>query len=254
MDKDLFLAILALDSYNRGYGRRLIVGDGAPVDPLGDIGQMLGLATITSQSDTQSGTPGLEADFYAVAYEWNGETIISYRGTDNLLVDAATGYGVGAGIAGVPQGDLAIEFYAAVTGSMIFDLSVPDDVVLTGHSLGGGLAGLVSTLTGVEAMGFDYMPFAPAAFGKALDTLLQDENDPGFQKLVSTARDNLTITAFNHFMGVLEDLRRLGEATPENFAAANMLFPTLSGFRGEYVADELSPQVTANTASATASC
>ncbi len=30
----------------------------------------------------------IPADFYAIAYEWGGETIISYRGTDNLRKDA----------------------------------------------------------------------------------------------------------------------------------------------------------------------
>lgn len=33
MNRDLFLAILAMDSYNRGYGRRLKVGENGPDGP-----------------------------------------------------------------------------------------------------------------------------------------------------------------------------------------------------------------------------
>jgi hypothetical protein len=165
MNRDLFLSILALDSYNRGYGQR--------VSGLANTG-LLGNARIKTDSivefDSAGGTPSQDADFYAVAYTYNGETIISYRGTDNLVKDAISGYGVGAGIAGVPQGDLAIAFYQNVTGQNIFNANVLGNVVLTGHSLGGGLAGLVSTLTGVEAVGYDYMPFANAAN----DNLIQE--------------------------------------------------------------------------------
>jgi hypothetical protein len=164
MNRDLFLSILALDSYNRGYGQRI-----ADL-PVVLNSTQLGTAVIIRQSDIAANTDGVNADFYAVAYTYNGETIISYRGTDNLVKDAISGYGVGAGIAGVPQGDLAIAFYQNVTGQNIFNPNVLGNVVLTGHSLGGGLAGLVSTLTGAEAVGYDYMPFANAAN----DNLIQE--------------------------------------------------------------------------------
>ena len=92
MDRNLFLSILALDSYNRGYGERL------RITPSGgtDVGKHLGLAQINQQSDVETGQPGVQAGFYAIAYDWNGEKIISYRGTDDLLRDAVTGTGVGA--------------------------------------------------------------------------------------------------------------------------------------------------------------
>ena len=57
----------------------------------------------------------VNAGFYAIAYDWNGETVISFRGTDGLLIDALNGYGLGAGFATSPQGDLALAFYHAVT-------------------------------------------------------------------------------------------------------------------------------------------
>jgi alpha-beta hydrolase superfamily lysophospholipase len=56
------------------------------------------------------------------------------------------GYGTGGGFPvgsfGTSQADLAVQFYQAVTTSLnanIYDAPVS----LTGHSLGGGLAGLV---------------------------------------------------------------------------------------------------------------
>jgi len=111
MNRDLFLSLLALDSYNRGYEAGLIL----------DPSAMIGTATIGEDAETLL-TPGSAqtASFYAIAYNWNGETIISYRGTDNLLVDAVTGYLTGAGYNSV-QGDLAIDFYEAVTGCLSSD-------------------------------------------------------------------------------------------------------------------------------------
>ena len=81
MNRSLFLAILAMDSYNRGYsqGIRLLTASGA-----------IGSATITSDSLILGGDPDdrydARAGFYAIAYSWNGERVISYRGTDNISV------------------------------------------------------------------------------------------------------------------------------------------------------------------------
>src|ERR1700736_6450037 len=63
----LFAAIFAMDSYNGGSNAGLI----AP-------GQSIGDATLIQiLSPTNAG-------FFAQAYTWNGETVISYRGTDVL--------------------------------------------------------------------------------------------------------------------------------------------------------------------------
>lgn len=102
IDRNLFLSILALDSYNRGSNPE-------------DLGLVLsedkgiGLATVLSPI---SNVPG--KSFYAVAYEWNGETILSYRGTDNPYPvsrrsDFWQGWSVGAGF-NVGQAPLALEF------------------------------------------------------------------------------------------------------------------------------------------------
>lgn len=69
MDSDVFRALLALDAYNRGYH--------TGIDGL--VGNSIGSATIIRTDGEQ---PASDIGFYAIAYAWNGETIISYRGTD----------------------------------------------------------------------------------------------------------------------------------------------------------------------------
>lgn len=114
MNRDLMLSILALDSYNRGYNKRLTLS-----------GNQLGTAVSIRQSDTRNGSVAVNAGFYAAAYDWNGETVISYRGTDEFVPDMLYGYGLGIGFASVPQGDLALAFYSAATGgAKAFDLNV----------------------------------------------------------------------------------------------------------------------------------
>lgn len=87
MNRDVFLSLLALDSYNRGYDRGL--------NELSESGG-IGNATIRAfQPQEQDGWE--EAGFYAIAYEWNGETIISYRGTsfpdfNNLTAESVEGF------------------------------------------------------------------------------------------------------------------------------------------------------------------
>lgn len=158
MNRELFLSILALDSYNRGYGERM-----AGLGVSGRIGNATILTDALSRLDSAE---VLRADFYAIAYEYEGDTIIAYRGTDELGKDAVNGYGVGAGFTGglfAPQADLAVEFYTAVTGRPAFYITPPTDVTLVGHSLAGGLAGLVTMWTGAEARGYDHMLYGRAA-------------------------------------------------------------------------------------------
>lgn len=66
----LFAAILAMDSYNRGSDAGLFVS-----------GNGVGTATLKTV-DLPAGSAN--AGFFAQAYTWNNETIISYRGTDIL--------------------------------------------------------------------------------------------------------------------------------------------------------------------------
>lgn len=136
ISKDLFLAILAMDSYNRGYNAGIKSPDAAPNEGL--TGSQIGFATLRTDAQPQ-------------AYTLNGETIISYRGTDvfNPAVlngDVWTGWTIGAGFSGASQAGLARAFHESVINAgnagqprTVFD-PAPSNIVLTGHSLGGGLA------------------------------------------------------------------------------------------------------------------
>ena len=80
MNRDVFLSLLALDAYNRGYGQN--------VGGLCNSG-MIGNANIRRQSNISPNSEEVAAGFYAIAYEWNGETIISapsssWRGSNGL--------------------------------------------------------------------------------------------------------------------------------------------------------------------------
>jgi hypothetical protein len=79
MNPDLFHAILAMDAYNRGYGAAIKDLPSAP-------GTQIGTATIV---DTKGDIEAASASFYAIAYNWDGGTVISYRGTDVLSSDLA---------------------------------------------------------------------------------------------------------------------------------------------------------------------
>jgi len=159
VDKIVFNAILAMDSYNRGYDNKF-TNDSVG---LGDVGSEIGNAIVTQESDKIEKSPSVNASFYAVAYNYNGETIISYRGTDKPL-DIVTGWLTGGGLIGdnfiTLQASLAAQFYNAVIGG---ESPYSSNVSFTGHSLGAGLAGLMASLYGKEAVIFDNMPFERAA-------------------------------------------------------------------------------------------
>ena len=146
-DKDLFYAILSMDAYNRGYNSGIDLK-----------GSTLGNALISLDAEDEGfldAGAAQSAGFYAVAYQWNGETIISYRGTSaesvlEFLKDANSGWATCAGGYLNEQAKLAAEFYQAVTGTQTTDPGVISEggnaspVTLVGHSLGGGLPGLAA--------------------------------------------------------------------------------------------------------------
>ncbi len=151
MNTDLFRAVLALDSYNRGYGDGLGLKFVAKETEIGN-------ARIYTDSTIEFGQ-GKDSSigFYGIAYEMldgsgrgTGEKIISYRGTDRIfswpwsdsgsdMWNAYTG-----AIGGLPsidnsdQSGMAISFYKSVIGN---ENPYWGNVSFTGHSLGGGLAG-----------------------------------------------------------------------------------------------------------------
>jgi hypothetical protein len=97
ISSDLMLAILAMDAYNRGYN----AGVGDKTVGLGLSGQ-IGNAVIKSDVLLPIGSEA--ASFFAISYSWNGQTVISYRGTDEKFYDALNGYGIARGS---PYGDEA---------------------------------------------------------------------------------------------------------------------------------------------------
>ena len=175
MDRDLFLAILSMDSYNRGYDQG--------IKPAKISGSQIGNATISQTSAVLGQEGGERRDesvgFFGIAYSWGDETIISYRGSDkiagfseNLLQflgvlpagdnDVINGYGVAAGYPNGPQAKLAIEFYRQVAGGDVNPETRTTSISVTGHSLGAGLSGLIAGLYHLDGTHFDPMPFGAA--------------------------------------------------------------------------------------------
>lgn len=148
----LMMALLSLDSYNRGY---------APAMQISNSTQ-LGNATIGGSSSTTQGSAEVNDSFFAQSYTWNGKIIISYRGTDNLGVDSLSGYGLSFGNGNSPQAKYAYMFYKSFGPAA--------NIELTGHSLGGGLAGYVSALSGKSATIFDNMAFEAGTNNLLTDT------------------------------------------------------------------------------------
>lgn len=159
INSELFKAILAMDSYNRGYDAGIEFGQNSDA-----IGIKIGNATVAKNSGVLVGSDGttrldIPAGFYAIAYTLaSGQKVVSYRGTDDNPLDIATGWTVGAALLGLPytQSQLAVDFFKAVAGSTDPYLA---HISTTGHSLGGGLAGLVAALYRQPADIFDNMPF-----------------------------------------------------------------------------------------------
>lgn len=113
--KELFLALLSMDAYNRGYGAGIADGDANDPDGLGESG-FVGNARILARGDGVDYEAWQDAGFYAVAYEvqagaWEGlaedTTVISFRGTDRAFgwtgSDGWNGWGIGAGAYGGDQ-------------------------------------------------------------------------------------------------------------------------------------------------------
>lgn len=120
MNSFLMKAILAMDSYNRGYNPRIKFSDTADA-----TGIHIGNAVIYKNSSILENPDGSRKDvaagFYGIAYDYAGETVVSYRGTDENITWGSTtgsdilyGYGVGAGSPEGNQAALAFKFYQSV--------------------------------------------------------------------------------------------------------------------------------------------
>ena len=168
MDENLFEAILSMDAYNRGYNAGLVFGsdpnNSVAIPNVTQIGNYTVYATSTSAFST-----GIDqsSGFYAISYIYNGEVIISYRGTASAT-GALDGWGGGAGSTDTPQSELAFQFYQDVAA-----LPGVTNITLTGHSMGGGLAGLVGAVYGDTANVFESMAYTQAANNLALERALE---------------------------------------------------------------------------------
>lgn len=153
------LAGLALDSYHRGdnYG----VPGPNPEDGLSrEVGSSVGSGTLLRiAADTLNPQSVQNAHFSSTAYEFDDVIVISYRGSDpvlstdfNIPMLQPDAYRVLLMKDGhIPdQLILAIEFY-----NKIYDLAGGKKIILTGHSLGGALAGAVALVKGADATIFD---------------------------------------------------------------------------------------------------
>ncbi|MCG8046596.1 MAG: hypothetical protein N0E48_13305, partial [Candidatus Thiodiazotropha endolucinida] len=162
LQPELMKAILAMDAYNRGYDASITLPS--------SIGDQIGNASITTTSTIALGD-GVDSaiGFYALAYDTNGDgtaNVISYRGTDYPQNDTTPakdiyhGWSLGAGITASEQGQIAVEFYQAIVGEGNWRTA---NISLTGHSLGGGLAGFVGALYDKNATVYDSMTYKAAA-------------------------------------------------------------------------------------------
>jgi hypothetical protein len=113
ISSDLFLAILAMDSYNRSYNQGLRLDESI---------RQIGNATIGLAGDSAAEQA---ASFFAQAYTINdsaiagltsGQTVISYRGTDSGW-DVLYGWPTGGGVYSNAQATLAAQFYQNVIGA-----------------------------------------------------------------------------------------------------------------------------------------
>jgi hypothetical protein len=164
------LAALALDSYQRGYFAGMPDLGGAQ----SGLGVQQGLAVAGGTLIATANVLGIPeivlADFYATAYLIDGEIVISYRGSDDLLWEVlgdtsiwlgADGYRVTAMAYGSTpdQALLALDFFNHVQSE---NPGIP--ITVTGHSLGGSLASYVAYFKNVDAVLFDYTSPSSAVY------------------------------------------------------------------------------------------
>ncbi len=160
MNNNLFKAILSMDSYNRGYDAGIQLSDAKDTE--------IGNAKIDKTSIILGSGLDQSVSFYALSYDWNGQTVISYRGTNTPTEsesfwtgDIWNGWFIGGGSTQSKQAELAFKFYQNVVGGV--ENAFTANVTLVGHSLGGGLSGLVgATYNQPDVTIFDNMPYQRA--------------------------------------------------------------------------------------------
>jgi len=245
MNPDLYLAILAMDAYNRGYGQGVDGLSNAPNTQLGET-------TILTDSIAKLGDAAMGAGFYAVAYNVSGAgidgltgTVISYRGTDANFVlpwssegsDLLNGYSLAIGDYNATQAQMAVQFYQDVTGFADGVSPFDANVTTTGHSLGGGLAGYIARLYGQSGTIFDNMTFELAASLAYEDSATDSELNSrlyGDYEVQPPTNDNLTAFATT---GEFLTAQRVFQSLNVNYLDSN------GGVRNPFTLHSMSLQV-----------
>ena len=223
MDADLMDAILAMNAYDAGGPNGVVTGS--------SIGNW---NFIYADSFP-------DQNYYAAVYQDGSNYTISYRGTTSLLGDDIShffngdlwnGYSTGSGSASSNDSVQAIKTYQDVL-AMAGNAS---NITLTGHSMGGGLAGLVGDIYGVNAVVFDNMAFEDAANA----TYTVSQSGPGYNATVAgltygasypTAPSEANIKGYYTDGEFLYYLDRLGQNLKETVLEPNTNSGDLSGLQ-----------------------
>ncbi len=212
MTNDLLKAILAMDSYNRSYNEGIEL-EGTSLGAINILQKYDGQNWVNFDSSTLTDSEGERRDadisFYAIAYERTyqdennqtvSEIIISYRGTDDPWADLGTGYSASGANTSLPQTKMAFEFYNAVAAD-----NPGKTITLTGHSMGGGLAGMVAAVKGANASIFDSMAYQDAAQKLRTDWLDYATNPSDYAHRISNDAPLTPIDTLTTVFGNLPD-------------------------------------------------
>ena len=203
--QDVIAAIFAMDAYNQGYSPGMTLRNDQSIDG----------ADIVTDSSRALGNSADDASFYSIAYSLDGETFIAYRGTQlssvsSALGDVLNGWTISGGYSAASQAQFALQFYKDIVTATGGDFN---DILLTGHSLGGGLAGFVADVEGARADIFDNIPFGSAVLAEA-GTYAQSQ---GLSLTLSNALSELSVSSsaqINQFITNGEVATGLRVATP----------------------------------------